>query len=54
MDKKLYLLQKIENCRMEMIELTGEQAYTSDAVVDASKRLDNLLNELVQIELVVN
>ncbi|MDL4841256.1 aspartyl-phosphate phosphatase Spo0E family protein [Aquibacillus rhizosphaerae] len=49
MDKKLYLLQKIENCRNEMIELTSEKDLTSEAVINASIRLDGLLNELEKI-----
>ncbi|WP_186578128.1 aspartyl-phosphate phosphatase Spo0E family protein [Aquibacillus kalidii] len=49
MDKKLYLLQKIENCRADMIELSRTMELTSDAVINASVRLDYLLNELDRI-----
>lgn len=45
MDKKLYLLKKIEICRKEMIKLTFTEDFTSDAVIAASARLDKLLNE---------
>lgn len=50
MEKKLYLLQKIEECRAEMIALSRMEELTSDAVIDASVRLDNLLNELNEID----
>jgi Spo0E like sporulation regulatory protein len=43
MDKPL--LQKIEQCRKEMIALSGSYKLTSDVVVETSKKLDNLLNE---------
>ncbi|WP_138420030.1 aspartyl-phosphate phosphatase Spo0E family protein [Aquibacillus sediminis] len=49
MEKKLYLLKKIEICRNEMIQLTNTKDFTSDAVIDASVRLDSLLNEYKKI-----
>ncbi|QTM97929.1 Spo0E family sporulation regulatory protein-aspartic acid phosphatase [Sediminibacillus dalangtanensis] len=45
MDIKLYLLEKIEACRREMLELSQKKELTSDAVVSASTRLDYWLNE---------
>ncbi|MFD1037729.1 Spo0E family sporulation regulatory protein-aspartic acid phosphatase [Virgibacillus byunsanensis] len=39
------LLQKIEQCRNEMITLSNAEEFTSDAVIKSSKRLDTLLNE---------
>ncbi|SET81640.1 Spo0E like sporulation regulatory protein [Oceanobacillus limi] len=39
------LLKKIEKCRREMIALSISHGLTSEAVVQSSKRLDDLLNE---------
>ncbi|WP_430789179.1 Spo0E family sporulation regulatory protein-aspartic acid phosphatase [Virgibacillus flavescens] len=39
------LLQKIEQCRKEMILLSHSHGYTSEIVVKTSKRLDSLLNK---------
>ncbi|WP_010099565.1 aspartyl-phosphate phosphatase Spo0E family protein [Ornithinibacillus scapharcae] len=43
MDK--HLLQKIEQCRKEMIALSDTYHLTSEVVVETSKKLDLLLNE---------
>ncbi|TQS71066.1 aspartyl-phosphate phosphatase Spo0E family protein [Ornithinibacillus gellani] len=37
------LLQEIEQCRKEMIELGVAHGLTSDIVVQSSKKLDHLL-----------
>lgn len=39
------LFEKIEQCRVEMITLGSSHKLTSDAVVQSSKQLDELLNE---------
>ncbi|MBM7573292.1 aspartyl-phosphate phosphatase Spo0E family protein [Aquibacillus albus] len=49
MDKKLYLLKRIERCRAEMIELSSMNDLTSDAVIAASAELDFLLNEFDRV-----
>ncbi|WP_082918258.1 aspartyl-phosphate phosphatase Spo0E family protein [Oceanobacillus sp. Castelsardo] len=41
---KSILLEKIENCRKEMILLSNNQDLTSEAVVSSSMRLDELIN----------
>ncbi|WP_083443537.1 aspartyl-phosphate phosphatase Spo0E family protein [Ornithinibacillus contaminans] len=43
MDK--HLLQKIEQCRKELIALSVSHHLTSDVMVEASRKLDKLLNE---------
>ncbi|HAM79514.1 aspartyl-phosphate phosphatase Spo0E family protein [Ornithinibacillus bavariensis] len=43
MDK--LLLQKIEQCRKEMIALSGSYKLSSEVMVETSKKLDHLLNE---------
>ncbi|WP_143262137.1 aspartyl-phosphate phosphatase Spo0E family protein [Sediminibacillus massiliensis] len=45
MDIKLHLLEKIETCRKEMVELSSTKDLTSEAVISASTRLDHWLNE---------
>ncbi|MDC3417175.1 aspartyl-phosphate phosphatase Spo0E family protein [Aquibacillus salsiterrae] len=52
MDKKIYLLQKIEMCRNKMITLSNTNDLTSDAVIAASVELDHLLNELNKLKTV--
>ncbi|WP_110943292.1 aspartyl-phosphate phosphatase Spo0E family protein [Virgibacillus senegalensis] len=49
MDIKLYLLEKIETCRTEMLELSRQKELTSEAVVSASTRLDYWLNEYEKV-----
>lgn len=44
MDKSLILLE-IEQCREEMISLGREHGLASNEVIQASKRLDGLLND---------
>ncbi|WP_099156745.1 aspartyl-phosphate phosphatase Spo0E family protein [Virgibacillus ndiopensis] len=39
------LLEKIEQCREEMITLSCSQDLTAEVVVQSSKQLDELLNE---------
>ncbi|SFE18500.1 Spo0E like sporulation regulatory protein [Lentibacillus persicus] len=39
------LLEKIEKCRLEMLELSKQYGLTSTPVVQSSKRLDDLLNQ---------
>ncbi|WP_163971419.1 aspartyl-phosphate phosphatase Spo0E family protein [Oceanobacillus halotolerans] len=39
------LLQKIEDCRKEMIMLSSSYEMTSEIVVQSSKKLDALINE---------
>lgn len=45
MDKYSILLEKIEECRDEMITLSSTHGLTSDVVIKFSKYLDDLLNE---------
>ncbi|WP_082684202.1 aspartyl-phosphate phosphatase Spo0E family protein [Lentibacillus amyloliquefaciens] len=45
MDNHSLLLEKIEKCRLEMLELSKQYGLTSMPVVESSKRLDNLLNK---------
>ncbi|WP_240508128.1 aspartyl-phosphate phosphatase Spo0E family protein [Virgibacillus indicus] len=42
---KSMLLEKIEECREEMITLSSTHALTSEAVVLSSMKLDKLINE---------
>ncbi|WP_156960055.1 aspartyl-phosphate phosphatase Spo0E family protein [Oceanobacillus manasiensis] len=39
------LLQKIEQCREEMLNLSRFHSLTSEAVVTSSVKLDQLINE---------
>lgn len=39
------LLEKIEDCRKEMITLSDLYGMTSEVVIQTSKKLDILLNE---------
>lgn len=39
------LLQKIEQCREEMLTLSRSHALTSEALVTSSVKLDQLINE---------
>lgn len=45
MDNNTILLEKIEECRNEMITLSNTHGLTSKAVIVSSKKLDALLNE---------
>ncbi|MFC4559612.1 aspartyl-phosphate phosphatase Spo0E family protein [Virgibacillus kekensis] len=45
MDYPSLLLEKIEECRDEMISLSNTHGLTSEAVVRKSEILDELLNE---------
>ncbi|MEC5425820.1 aspartyl-phosphate phosphatase Spo0E family protein [Virgibacillus sp. C22-A2] len=42
---KSVLLEKIEECRKEMITLSHSHALTSEAVISSSLKLDRLINE---------
>lgn len=42
---KSMLLEKIEDCRQEMIQLSDEYELTSEAVISSSMKLDRLINE---------
>jgi hypothetical protein len=42
---KSMLLEKIEVCRQEMIQLSDEYELTSEAVILSSMKLDRLINE---------
>lgn len=42
---KTVLLEKIEECRHEMIALSDSHELTSEAVIASSIKLDNLINE---------
>ncbi|GAB3062947.1 Spo0E family sporulation regulatory protein-aspartic acid phosphatase [Virgibacillus ainsalahensis] len=42
---KIRLLEKIEECRKEMISLSDTHELTSDAVISSSMKLDKLINE---------
>ncbi|WP_246206687.1 aspartyl-phosphate phosphatase Spo0E family protein [Virgibacillus ihumii] len=44
MDNNSLLLEKIEECRDEMMILSNHHGLTSEIVIESSKRLDNLLN----------
>ncbi|WP_188456741.1 aspartyl-phosphate phosphatase Spo0E family protein [Virgibacillus oceani] len=44
---KSILLEKIEQCREEMITLSCSYGLTADVVVQSSKQLDKLLNEYI-------
>ncbi|MFD2630454.1 Spo0E family sporulation regulatory protein-aspartic acid phosphatase [Oceanobacillus kapialis] len=39
------LLQKIEQCREEMLSLSRSHSLTSEAVITSSVKLDQLMNE---------
>ncbi len=39
------LLEKIENCREEMITLSDLYGMTSEVVIQTSQKLDSLLNK---------
>lgn len=41
---KHILLEKIEKCRKEMILLSNNHDFTSEAVVSSSIKLDELIN----------
>jgi len=41
------LLEKIEQCRKEMISLSDFNALTSEKVISSSAKLDKLINEYV-------
>lgn len=41
---KSILLEKIEECRKEMILLSDDHDLTSEAVISSSMRLDELIN----------
>jgi hypothetical protein len=43
--EKTILLERIEQCRAEMITLSHSHGLTSEAVVTYSKQLDILINE---------
>ncbi|HLR63294.1 MAG TPA: aspartyl-phosphate phosphatase Spo0E family protein [Lentibacillus sp.] len=45
MDNHSILLKKIEEGRHEMLALSRQYGLTSLAVVESSKRLDDLLNQ---------
>ncbi|WP_085993611.1 aspartyl-phosphate phosphatase Spo0E family protein [Oceanobacillus senegalensis] len=42
---KSVLLEKIEECREEMILLSDSHDLTSEAVISSSMKLDELINE---------
>ncbi|RKQ29053.1 aspartyl-phosphate phosphatase Spo0E family protein [Oceanobacillus halophilus] len=42
---KSVLLEKIEECREEMILLSDDHDLTSDVVISSSMKLDELINE---------
>lgn len=44
------LLNEIEECRQEMLELSSKYALNSDAVILISKKLDKLLNKYQQLK----
>ncbi|SDK26599.1 aspartyl-phosphate phosphatase Spo0E family protein [Sediminibacillus albus] len=50
MDMKMYLLEKIEACRKEMLELSSKKDLTSETVISASTRLDYWLNQYEKAE----
>ncbi|QKY71008.1 aspartyl-phosphate phosphatase Spo0E family protein [Lentibacillus sp. CBA3610] len=50
MDNHSILLEKIENYRHEMLELSKQYGLTSLAVIKVSKQLDDLLNEYQNAE----
>ncbi|HLR75352.1 MAG TPA: aspartyl-phosphate phosphatase Spo0E family protein [Virgibacillus sp.] len=39
------LLEKIEECRQEMLSLSESYEFTSKPVIDTSQKLDDLLNK---------
>ncbi|MFD1360937.1 aspartyl-phosphate phosphatase Spo0E family protein [Lentibacillus salinarum] len=43
MEEHSLLLQKIENYRHKMLELSSEQELTASAVIESSQRLDELI-----------
>lgn len=43
--EKYQLLEKIEECRHEMISLSRSHELTSEAVIASSVKLDNLIND---------
>ncbi|MBY7141844.1 aspartyl-phosphate phosphatase Spo0E family protein [Virgibacillus sp. NKC19-3] len=43
--EKVQLLEKIEECRHEMILLTQSHELTSETVIATSEKLDNLIND---------
>ncbi|MFD2759906.1 aspartyl-phosphate phosphatase Spo0E family protein [Lentibacillus juripiscarius] len=45
MDKNSILLKKIEQCRKEMLNMSSQYGLTSQAVIQSSQRLDELLNQ---------
>jgi len=49
-DKEV-LLQKIEQTRIEMIDLADSHGYTSEKTLKLSKHLDGLLNDYQKKEL---
>ncbi|GAA0594193.1 hypothetical protein GCM10009001_07890 [Virgibacillus siamensis] len=44
MENNSILLEKIEQCRNEMIILSSDHELTSEIVIESSKKLDDLLN----------
>ncbi|MFA1821112.1 Spo0E family sporulation regulatory protein-aspartic acid phosphatase [Virgibacillus oceani] len=42
---KPLLLEKIEQCRKEMISLSKSHALTSEKIISSSTKLDKLINE---------
>ncbi|WP_245844157.1 aspartyl-phosphate phosphatase Spo0E family protein [Oceanobacillus rekensis] len=42
---KINLIEKIEECREEMIQLSYTHDLTSEAVISSSVKLDHLINE---------
>lgn len=44
------LLNEIEECRQEMLELSSKYALNSEAVILISKKLDKLLNKYQQLK----
>ncbi|WP_223596261.1 aspartyl-phosphate phosphatase Spo0E family protein [Neobacillus bataviensis] len=39
------LLAEIESCRMDMVRLASVNSFAHHEVIEASRRLDSLLNE---------
>ena len=44
---KTLLLEKIEQCRKEMMSLSDSNALTSEKVISSSTKLDKLINDYV-------
>ncbi|MFZ7946958.1 MULTISPECIES: aspartyl-phosphate phosphatase Spo0E family protein [Bacillaceae] len=41
------LMKEIENCRDKMVQLASETSLSNHQVIETSKRLDHLLNQLL-------